>query len=131
MKDIETEKHESSKDDTKEGIAVDYLKLSLEDKYKYCVETYNNIMNHFEEKFKKNLVMKYILKDLEHTFRYDHEIKKFLFNDIIFENINNLIMYLRVYYFEEISINWIHPFYSNDIQYYDEDSKLWYPLSTL
>lgn len=130
MNDIVTEKHESNKDDKKEGIAVDYLNLSLEDKYKFCVKTYNFI-NDFGEKFNKNLLMKYILKDMEHTFRYDYEIKKFLFNDIIFENINNLIMYLRVYYFEEISINWIHPFYSNDIQYYDEDSKLWYPLSNL
>lgn len=111
-----------------------YIKMSYEERYEFCVQQYFLQLNS-KELFRKNLHMRYILNKKIHNFFYDYEQDKFFLNsneqDTVnkINNLNEMIMYIRVYNMDERSINWIHPLYCENIQYLEDDSKEWKSLS--
>lgn len=115
-----------------------YLKMSNEEKYEFCVKEYNFIHINNRELFKKDLHMRYILDEKTHNFFYDYEQDKFFLNskegDTVntINTLNEMIIYIRIHNMkDESSINWIHPLYSNNIQYLEEQSNEWISLTIL
>lgn len=114
-----------------------YIKMSLHEKYEFCIKEYNFLQLNNKELFKKDLHMRYILNNKKHNFFYDYEQDKFFLNSNedntvnIINNLNEMIMYIRVHNMGDESINWIHPLYSDHIQYLKNDSDEWESLSFL
>jgi len=112
-----------------------YVKMSNQEKYEFCIKEYNFIHIDNKKLFKKDLHMRYILKDETHNFFYDYEQDKFFLNsneeDTVnkINSLNDMIIYIRVHNMDDGSINWIHPLYSNNIQYLEEQSNEWISLS--
>ena len=112
-----------------------YATFSPEEKYQYCLKKYEDLVTiDNRQKFKKSLHMRYFLNNGYHNFYYDYDMDKFLLNSNESETyqhittLNQMIMYLRVQHIGPDSINWIHPLYSNHIQYFSDNSE-WKSIS--
>lgn len=122
--------------DNKENYYDKYVKMNLEDRYEFCVKNYTCMEINNKEVFGKNLNMRYSLNGIYHNFYYDFEKDKFLLNSNelntinLINNLNQMIMYIRVYNMDESSINWINPLYSKYIEYLNDDNE-WKSISSL
>ena len=112
-----------------------YVKMSNDEKYDFCVKEYNFMHIDNKKLFKKDLHMRYILNENTHHFFYNYEQDKFFLNskelDTVnkINSLNEMIIYIRVHNMDDSSINWIHPLYSDNIQYLRDESNEWISLS--
>ena len=104
----------------------EYYDLSNEDKYKYNLNNYGHLFKENELVFNKSYKLKYHSHDVNEEFYFDHDLMMYKYKELNFNNINEVIMYIRVYKIGNESINWIHPFYSTDVQFLDDDT--WKPI---
>lgn len=119
------EKHFEKDSNAESDHIQKYLKMSLQERYDYCISQYKNIINKvdYQKLFKQNTKFRYIIDQNEFLFNYNYNDNNFKYKDFIFEEINDLIIYIRVHVLDDNSINWINPFYSQYIQYFDDNWK--------